>query len=200
MSLGQIYLLPLKSTPHTMTRAERVLACASRAAGAELARPSRGDQARTADQRGAAGPRARGGGGGEGADAGEGRSQTPWQGRALELAHAQVEEKGPGAMAGRREGEEPASPPSLPSVDLVARSLSEEATGGRGAAPQVLDLASARGRRGSRAAGARCRTGTSRRSSKEATGGRGAAPARMGAGLLAVTPLVLVLPNCTCIS
>ena len=128
------------------------------------------------------------------------------RGCALELAHAQVE-KGPGAMAGRREGEEPASPPSLPSVDLVARSSSEEATGGRGAAPPVLDLASARGRRGSRAAGARCRTGTPRcsseeatggrgaappvlagtprRSSEEATGGRGAAPARMGAGLLA---------------
>ena len=100
-------------------------------------------------------------------------------------AHAQVEEKGTGAMAGRREGEEPASPPSLPSVDLVARSSSEEATGGRGDAPPVLDLASARGRRGSRAAGARCRTGTPRCSSEEATGGRGAAPAWMGAGLLA---------------
>ena len=106
-------------------------------------------------------------------------------GRALELAHARVEEKGPGAMAGRREGEEPANPPSLPSMDLVAWSSSEEATGGRGATPPVLDLASARGRRGSRAAGARCRTGTPRRSSKEATGGRVAAPARMGAGLLA---------------
>jgi hypothetical protein len=53
-------------------------------------------------------------------------------------------------MAGWREGEEPVSPPSLPSVDLATRISSEEATRGGGAMPPVLDLASARGRRGSR--------------------------------------------------
>jgi len=155
LSLGQIYLLPLKSTPHTMTRAERALACAG-LRGPSSAAKQRGPSPH-GEAKGSSGPartlrrRRRGGRrrGGEVVDAMAGggrlslrmprwrRGQAPWQGgakgrsrRALRPCLPSIWSRG----ARRRkppEGEEPRRRCSI--------SLPRE--GGEGAAPPVLAAA-----------------------------------------------------------